>query len=180
MHHRKPGEVLTGEQISRGTGKLVAIIILALIIVGAGGYLTWWALTQSRLASNVPDDPFTETANIGPITEPYGILNRFMESWKVNNMDYMLLFVRADDRKQPDKAWIQSVFLNYRIVGYKIEGYMDLGRGLREFKVSIEAKEARTDITKRGVIKPKLYLEPGTVMKERWCVELSSAVPQWD
>ena len=193
---RKPGTVVKGEQIRAGGGALkkLVVVLLILAILGGGGYFCW--LKWGKPVEQADDDPFPNSKF--KVGTPPGTLDRFLLSWKEEDLELLLTFCTlADQAKRDDKEFtnrLQSMFAGFRLVNYNIVDYKEVNAYVQLYRVYVDYKDARTGLERKGSMSPRVCLEelpeepteegtekqPGTTQQPpkkqwRWGVDALSA-----
>lgn len=180
LRQRKAGKVVTGEAIRRGAGKWVVLLIVLALLAGTAGAGWYLWLKPNPVAK----DPFEKIEDLWPVSSPHGVLQRFLESWKMGDLQLMLEFCLPsslpgrEDKEFED--WLQSMFGNVRLIDYTIEGVKELKLGVYEYRVILEGEDSRTKVKLKGRMCPRVSSERIDEDEVRWGVEIRTAAPSWE
>ena len=186
VKHRRKGQVLRGEHIKTGSLKRLFLFVLVLAVVGGGVYFAYdYYKTRKKAVEEKKKGDFDNVAGLFPEDKPYGILQRFLESWKRGDLDLLLDYVRKEDRERAktddkERDRLKNRFVAKVLVKYTTTGYKAPRRNVMTYQLEVDVKDVQSGLIERGMMKPTVHLEQGDNNTTRWGVDISTAVPKWD
>jgi hypothetical protein len=182
--HHKPGMVHKGEEIRKSKLKyvLAAVGVIALLVLGFYSYV---ALKPPPVVA----DPFENRHDLDSELTALGVLQRFLESWKLGDMRQMMKYARACDRpKDGDKEFeekLQTRYGNVRLQKYQVAKFRPTSESLYEFRVNLEGEDVRTKGSLKGGVDARVLLDavnPAQGKMAVWGVSIrsDSDAPVWE
>lgn len=193
----KPGTVLTGEhETKRGPWLKVVLIVVLVGVVGGGGWWVWKTLYSAPVTE--VEDPYGPQVKY-PVTDPAGVLERFLLCWKDvgdpkkhMDPDAVLRYCRSCDRaklkegtdiaRKDFEAKLNSKIGKWIFIELPVIKGQETGgeQGVVTFQVivaSAQDRDSKTDY--KGLMRVRV-VQDDTPNGKEWGVDLDSAVPIWE